>query len=103
MKFEDSNAQVAVNSAHGIYVAKVFAEKYKRYLEKTESGLMNGDLAILLEGPDHPDYVEVFSTLFPITLKDEEGNLFVFDQVGDSGDVWEIRKEEYDQIEWEEI
>lgn len=101
MRFEDSIAAVAVDSHHGIYIAKVFAERYKDDI--IASGYPKEDLSVLLIGPDHPDYVEVWSELFPITLTDSEGNKFVFGDFGEDSDVWELTEEEYKLVEWDEL
>jgi len=99
MKLENVKMVCVVDSHHGIYIAQKFAEYYKDALIK--NGYKSEDLAILLKGPDHENYVEVWSELLPVTLKDDSGNEFVFDCIGDDSDIWEIPKEEYDQIEWE--
>lgn len=101
LNFEDSDATVAVNDHHGVYVAKVFAELYGAELIK--AGYKQEDLDILLAGPEHELYNEVWSELFPRVLKDDEGKEYVFDVVGESGDVWEIPAEQYDRMSWGSI
>lgn len=101
MRFENSNATVVVNDHHGQYIAQVFAERYKDDILK--SGFSKEDLDILLTGPDHEHYLDTWSDLFPITLTDTDGKEFVFDYVGEGGDIWEIPKDEYDVMDWDEI
>ena len=43
-----------VDGAHGVYIPQIFAEKFPEWLE-------DDDKAILLSGPDHADYWEVWN------------------------------------------
>ena len=43
-----------VNGAAGVYIPQIFAERYPEWLE-------DDDKAILLSGPDHADYWEVWN------------------------------------------
>jgi len=101
MKFEDSTAALAVNSAHGQYIGQKFAEYYQSAL--IENNFPKEKLDILLAGPDNEEYQDVWVYLFPITLKDQKGVEYIFDYFQGEGDIWELAKKEYDLIEWEEM
>ena len=105
MKFDDSTAGVVVNSANGIYIAQTFAERYLDNLRElaAQNKISNEDIDSLINGPDDEHYIEAYSNLFPIRMKDLQGKEYVFAQVGDDSDIWEIPAQEYDIMEWDEM
>ena len=87
-----------VDSHHGIYSAQIFAQMLDF---KSVSGIDIEDWKILLSGPDHEHYVEVWA--------DELHNIEVTDQAGKLWCVWENEgiylypKEIHDLINWDDL
>lgn len=85
---DDRPAICVVNGANGRFVPKVFAERYGEAIEREFSG---EDLAILLAGPEYPDYDEYIETWIEILdnleIEDPTGNVWEFLQ-GENGDIF---------------
>jgi hypothetical protein len=56
-----------------------------------------------LAGPDHTEYLDVWSEVLPVTITEDKGDKYVLDNVGDSGDIWAIPANEYELIDWENV
>jgi hypothetical protein len=60
-----------VDSHHGVYSAQVFAQSLDF---KQIEGMTIEDWNILLAGPDHEHYTDVWADLENITVVDQDGN-----------------------------
>ena len=72
---------LAVNSAYGIYTGQAFAEFYGPYVTNAKPG----DIDILLAGPEHEEYLDVYGmelSGYELTINGQ--NYFVFE----SEDLW---------------
>lgn len=71
---------VLVDGLFGIYIPKRFAALYGPILE----GVEEDNLEILMEGPDHPEYWEVWeSVLRDAVIVDRNGQRYKIEQDGD--------------------
>lgn len=57
LELPESKMFVLVDGNRGIYIPRVFAQRYGQYCTR---GLNENDLKILLSGPDHMEYFEVW-------------------------------------------
>jgi len=53
--------ELIVNGSHGIYVPKIFAERYQNLIDNKEEVI--DDLQILLKGPDEEYYWDAWDTV----------------------------------------
>lgn len=103
MKFEDSGAICVVDSNRGIYAPQEFAKRYEQELRDSIKNhgddIMSEDINILLLGPQNELYDDVWGDILhrEITVG---GKVFIIHQ---DGDVFLVPKENYEQIEWEEM
>lgn len=68
-----------IDSSRGIYIPQAFAEQFEGW-----HGIDPDDLAILLEGPDHPDYWEAWdAVLSSASYADDDGHTWTLYQDGD--------------------
>ena len=57
LELPENKQFVLIDGNKGIYIPRVFAQRYGQYCVK---GLNEEDLEILLAGPDHMEYFEVW-------------------------------------------
>lgn len=97
MNFEETNAALVINSAHGIYTGQIFAEMYKNILLRNNYDPEG--LKILLSGPDSEEYIQEYAeSLLPITLTDDKNQKFVFFEI--DGDIWELPEGIYNKVDF---
>lgn len=74
-----STIKYIINSAYGVYVPQAFAERFENW-----QGIDPDDLAILREGPDHPDYWDAWdAVLYSASYTDDAGHTWTLFQDGD--------------------
>jgi hypothetical protein len=91
------NSSLLINSAHGIYIPKLFADwalANPNYVINMDA--VKEDLQLLLQGPDGEEYHDTWSDVTDnIKLKDDEGReCFVYQD----SDVWAVPQDESDQL-----
>ena len=57
LELPEENKFCLIDSNKGVYIPRIFAQRYGQYCVK---GLNEEDLKILLVGPDHMEYFEVW-------------------------------------------
>jgi len=73
---EIKHFKCVVDSAHGIYTPQIFAEQFPKWLDDAE------EKSILLAGPEHEDYWDVWNDVIFYEREDQ------FIWLGESGDVF---------------
>lgn len=86
-----------VDSHHGIYSAQVFAEKFN---ETRIEGISKEDWTILLAGPDHEDYFQVWADCLDNITVDYEGKRWL---VWENEGIYLYPEEIHDLIDWDEL
>lgn len=87
-----------VDSHHGIYSGQIFAQSLD--FSQVE-GISQDDWDILLAGPDHEHYVEVWADeLQNVIVKDSNGKRFL---VWENEGIFLYPEEIQDQVNWDEL
>lgn len=72
--------QVLIDGFHGVCVPQAFAEAYNLH----DWGISTEDINVLLAGPEHPDYWDVWDlVLYNASFTDEDGTVWTLYQDGD--------------------
>jgi hypothetical protein len=88
MKLQDANLELLVNSAHGVYIPKIFWDQYKNYFP----GFDGSELS----DPNNEYYWEVWDELLNKTVINDNG---IECAILHMEDVWAIPVHELEQIE----
>ena len=81
-----NNIECIIDDSHGIYIPQAFAEQSIGW-----QGIDAEDLAILLEGPENPDYWEAWdAVLATASYTDDDGHTWTLFQ---DGDLFAVRED----------
>ena len=101
MSFSDSHAELKVNSAHGVFIPKVFVEAYEKYILWPDDSKIEETLADL-DNPENEFYWDSWIYLTDnCKLTSDTGKQFILYQL--DGDLWAVPADEVDLINWEEM
>ena len=99
MKLQDADLELLVDSAHGIYIPKVYWERYKEYYEFLPYDKQL-EFSQDLSNPENEWYNDSWCELIDnYTITNDNGVEFVIMQL--DGDVCAISKEQCEQIDWD--
>lgn len=81
--------ELLVNSAHGVYIAQIFCEKYSTYITNMNKVKENFDTCLL--GPDNEFYFEAWEILLNnVEFTNDRKEKCTIGNITDDGDLWAI-------------
>jgi len=100
ISFQDSHAEILVNSAHGIFIPQTFIEWFEPYIvwpdDKDIQQILDD-----LKSPENEFYWDSWDWILGnCKITDDDGKMFFLFQYED---VWAIPVDEMELIDWDEF
>jgi hypothetical protein len=88
-KHTQTEPELLINDAHGIYVMQSFCKAYLPYITNAQE--LKEDIDICIEGPDNEDYLDAWDNLLSnVKLTNDNGKNYTIGNLGESSDLWAI-------------